>query len=55
MRTEEHIGRILDGEFGLVPLRAKAKPPEPKEFPARALRSRPGEAPIIEQPDGKAR
>jgi hypothetical protein len=44
--------RKTDEELGFVPLkRIPPKPAKPADaFPARALRDRPGEAPIIERP-----
>jgi len=45
--------RKTDEELGFVPLkRVPPKPVKPviEPFPSRALRDRPGEAPIIEKP-----
>jgi hypothetical protein len=47
--------RKTDEELGFVPLkRVPPKPAKPviEPFPSRALRDRPGEAPIIEKPKG---
>jgi hypothetical protein len=51
MTDSNQAGRVLDDLAGLTRIRSKPKPEEPKkEFPARALRYREGQAPLI--PDG---
>ena len=50
--TEHEIGKRIDSFFGFT--RKFVPPPPiqpapPRQFPARALRDRPGEAPLIER------
>lgn len=48
----EAVQRSIDETFFAPMKPAKPPDPPPKAFPARALRDKPGEAPLIEREDG---